>query len=178
MFLSKKKVKCSFVLLTNVIIFTLIIKFLILLSRVIRIKKQNVYKVVLILRNILICVFSFVLLSLLILSIKRLFLNIDVIDFGKYSLVLDEIYNSHLFINKNGLFIEGDRVILNALGALVECEVVTIEGELFAYFKDGNIDYYFNLVDSNVIGIVDSIVNDRVIFLESFIILVNYFTTF
>ena len=125
-FYQKKRVKCSFVLLTNVIIFTLIIKFLILLSRVIRIKKQNVYKVVLILRNILICVFSFVLLSLLILNIKRLFLNIDVIDFGKYSLVLDEIYNSHLFINKNGLFIEGDRVI----------------------------------------------------FLESFIILVNYFTTF
>ena len=125
-FYQKKKVKCSFVLLTNVIIFTLIIKFLILLSRVIRIKKQNVYKVVLILRNILICVFSFVLLSLLILSIKRLFLNIDVIDFGKYSLVLDEFHNSHLFITKDGLFIEGDRVI----------------------------------------------------FLESFIILVNYFTTF
>ena len=74
-------------------------------------KKQDVYKVVLILRNILICVFSFVLLSLLILSIKRLFLNIDVIDFGKYSLVLDEIHNSNLFITKDGLFIEGDRVI-------------------------------------------------------------------
>ena len=127
-FYQKKKVKCSFVLLTNVIIFTLIIKFLILLSRVIRIKKQNVYKVVLILRNILICVFSFVLLSLLILNIKRLFLNIDVIDFGKYSLVLDEIHNSHLFITKDGLFIEGDRVILNALGSLIECEVATIEG--------------------------------------------------
>lgn len=110
-----------------------------------------------ILRNILICVFSFVLLSLLILSIKRLFLNIDVIDFGKYSLVLDEIHNSHLFITKDGLF---------------------IEGELLAYLKDSNIDYYFNFVDSNVIGIVDSIVNDGVIFLESFIIFVNYFTTF
>lgn len=133
-------------------------------------KKQDVYKSVLILRNILICVFSFVLLSLLILSIKRLFLNIDVIDFGKYSLVLDEIHNSHLFITKDGLFIEGDRVILNALGSLVECEVVTIEGELFAYFKDGNIDYYFNLVDNNVIGIVDSIVKDGGIFLDWYII--------
>ena len=133
-------------------------------------KKQDVYKSVLILRNILICVFSFVLLSLLILSVKRLFLNIDVIDFGKYSLVLDEIHNSHLFITKDGLFIEGDRVILKALGALVECEVVTIEGELFAYFKDGNIDYYFNLVDNNVIGIVDSIVKDGGIFLDWYII--------
>ena len=123
-----------------------------------------------ILRNILNYVFSFVLLSLLILSIKRLFLNIDVIDFGKYSLVLDEIHNSHLFITKDGLFIEGDRVILNALGSLVECEVVTIEGELFAYFKDGNIDYYFNLVDNNVIGIVDSIVKDGGIFLDWYII--------
>ena len=164
--------------MTDVINFTLIIKFLILLSRVIRMKKQDVYKSVLILRNILICVFSFVLLSLLILSFIRLFLNIVVIDFCKYSLVLDEIHNSHLFITKDRLFIEGDRVILNALGSLVECEVVTIEGELFAYFKDGNIDYYFNFVDSNVNGIVDSIVNDGVIFLESFIIFVNYFTTF
>ena len=133
-------------------------------------KKQDVYKSVFVLRNILICVFSFVLLSLLILSIKRLFLNIDVIDFCKYSLVLDEIHNSHLFITKDGLFIEGDRVILNALGSLVECEVVTIEGELFAYFKDGNIDYYFNLVDNNVIGIVDSIVKDGGIFLDWYII--------
>ena len=133
-------------------------------------KKQDVYKSVFVLRNILICVFSFVLLSLLILSFKRLFLNIDVIDFCKYSLVLDEIHNSHLFITKDGLFIEGDRVILNALGSLVECEVVTIEGELFAYFKDGNIDYYFNLVDNNVIGIVDSIVKDGGIFLDWYII--------
>ena len=30
------------------------------------------------------------------------------------------------------------------MGSLIECEVATIDGELFAYFKDGNIDYYFS----------------------------------
>lgn len=128
------------------------------------VQKQHVYKSVLIIRNILIFVFSFVLLSILILSIKRLFLDIDVINFGKYSLVLDGVNNSNLFITKEGIFVEGDRIILNALDSLIECEVVTIEGELFAYFKDGNIDYYFNLVDNNVIGVIDSIVNGGVVF--------------
>ena len=134
------------------------------------VQKQHVYRGVLIIRNILIFVFSFVLLSLLILSIKRLFLDIDVVKLGKYSLVIDEINNSNVFITKEGIFIEGDRIILNALDSLIECEVVTIEGELFAYFKDGNIDYYFDLVDNNVIGVIDSIVNDGGIFLDWYII--------
>ena len=133
-------------------------------------QKQHVYKSVLIIRNILIFVFSFVLLSISILSIKRLFLDIDVINFGKYSLVLDGINNSNVFITRDGVFVEGDKIILNALDSLIECEVVTIEGELFAYFKDGNIDYYFNLVDNNVIGVIDSIVNDGGVFLDWYII--------
>ena len=134
------------------------------------VQKQHIYRGVLIIRNILIFVFSFVLLSILILSIKRLFLDIDVINFGKYSLVLDGINNSNLFITKDGVYVEGDRIILNALDSLIECEVVTIEGELFAYFRDGNIDYYFNLVDNNVIGVIDSIVNDGGVFLDWYII--------
>ena len=64
------------------------------------VQKQHVYKSVLIIRNILIFVFSFVLLSILILSIKRLFLDIDVINFGKYSLVLDGVNNSNLLLLK------------------------------------------------------------------------------
>lgn len=134
------------------------------------VQKQHIYRGVLIIRNILIFVFSFVLLSILILSIKRLFLDVDVINFGKYSLVLDGVNNSNLFITKDGVFVEGDRIILNALDSLIECEVVTIEGELFAYFRDGNIDYYFNLVDNNVIGVIDSIVNDGGVFLDWYII--------
>ena len=69
-------------------------------------KNQNVYRGVLIIRNILIFVFSFVLLSLLILSIKRLFLDIDVIKSITGEFTVDEIIQSFSNFFFNRMFLD------------------------------------------------------------------------
>ena len=131
---------------------------------------NNIRKPLLIIRNIVTIIILLFLVSLVLLGINKILLHCISLDMGNYSLVLADVNNKDVFIVKEGMGVEGDYVILEALDSIIRCQLVYVNDRLMAYINISGVDYYLNVIEDNVIGVVTCVVNDGATFIDWFLL--------